>query len=38
MDLKYKEIFNQKAVKIPPKEDREVKRDKFNKIKLKVPK
>ena len=38
MSAKYKQIFNQKAVKIPAKEDREVKRDKFNKIKLKVPK
>ena len=38
MSAKYKQLFNQKVVKIPPKEDREVKRQIFNKIKLKVPK
>tara|TARA_R100001369_G_scaffold90685_1_gene130075 strand:- start:741 stop:863 length:123 start_codon:yes stop_codon:yes gene_type:complete len=38
INAKYEQIFNQKVVKIPAKDDRQVKREKFNKIKLKVPK
>lgn len=32
----YKFFANQKAIKIPPKLDREMKKDKFKKIKQKI--
>ncbi len=36
MDSKYNFIFNQKVIKLKPKDDRDVRRDKFTKIKNKL--
>ena len=32
----YRSVLNQKPVKLKPSDSRQIKRDKFNKIKLKV--